>query len=29
MSITVERTQMKYRNERERVSYNIFDIELL
>lgn len=27
MSITVERTRMKYRNERERVSYNILDIE--
>lgn len=27
MNVTVERTRMKYRNERERACYNIFDIE--
>lgn len=27
MNILVERTRMKYRNNRERVNYSIFDIE--
>lgn len=28
MNVLVERTRMKYRNNREQVNYSIFDIEL-